>query len=435
METSQEPAIYVLLRVTFGDKPSPDMASFVMLRMAKEHKQSAPEAAKIIERNRYVDDLIHSCPSVSDAFQRITDVEKILSTGSFQIKEWHCSSERLHERRLSRRSESAPKSLVVQPQESFDANDGEPGVKTLGVPRKPNSDTINFEVKINEKEPYTKRVILSNISRIFDPLGLASVVTIKTRISLQEIWKMKKFEWDDLLPKEMQLVWTKLFFAEIEDLKAVQFPRCLQPLSVFGSPELHVFADASLLAYGAAAYLVWSSSSGKEARLVSAKVSVAPLRQTTIPRLELMAALLATRLAKTIYDELKIKPSKVILWSDSMIVLAWLRSESTLLKSFVGVRVAEIQASWELTVWRHVPTNLNPADDLSRGISVREMTGRWMSGPPFLTKNSEEWPAEPDQPTPEIPDSKVNKHLFALRPVVTSFIIDPSRFSSWPRLE
>ena len=90
METSQEPTTYVLLRVTFGDKPSPDMASFVMLKMAKEHRQTAPEASKIIERDRYVDDLIHSYPSVSDAFQRITDVEKILSTGSFKIKEWHC---------------------------------------------------------------------------------------------------------------------------------------------------------------------------------------------------------------------------------------------------------------------------------------------------------------------------------------------------------
>jgi hypothetical protein len=122
-----------------------------------------------------------------------------------------------------------------------------------------------------------------------------------------------------------------------------------------------------------------------------------------------MAALLATRLAKTIYDEFKIKPSKVTLWSDSMIVLAWLRSESTLLKSFVGVRVAEIQASWEPTVWRYVPTNLNPADDLSRGISVHEMNGRWMNGPSFLRKNSDEWPTEVEKASPEIPEVKVKK--------------------------
>ena len=192
MKTSQEPTTYVLLRVTFGDKPSPDMASFVMLKMAKEHRQTAPEASKIIERDRYVDDLIHSCPSVSDAFQRITDVQKILSTGSFKIKEWHCSPDQLQER-LSERSELAPNSKVVEPQrESPDANqvslDGEPGVKTLGVSWKPNTDTINFDVKLNEKEPYTKQVILSNISRILYPLGLASVFTIKARIALQEIW-------------------------------------------------------------------------------------------------------------------------------------------------------------------------------------------------------------------------------------------------------
>ena len=195
---------------------------------------------------------------------------------------------------------------------------------------------------------------------------------------------MKKFGWDDPLPKEMQLAWRKLF-AEIANLNTVQFPRCLQPPSVHGSPELHVFADASVLAYGAAAYLVWSTSTGREVRLVSAKARVAPLRQTTVPRLELIAALIATRLAKTICNEFKIKPACVVLWSDSMIVLAWLRSESTMLKSFVGIRVAEIQASWEPGVWRYVPTNLNPADDLSRGISVREMNGRWMNGPPFLT--------------------------------------------------
>jgi hypothetical protein len=439
METSRKPTTYVLLRVTFGDKPSPDMASFVMLKMAKEHRQTAPEASKIIERDRYVDDLIHSCPSISDAFKRITDIEKILGTGSFRIKEWQCSSRQLQER-LSKGDKSAGNSKVLEHKESPDENqvslDGEPGVKTLGVSWKPTTDTINFEVKLSAKEPYTKRVILSNISRIFDPLGLASVVTIKARIALQEIWKMKKFEWDDPLPKEMQLAWKRLF-AEIGDLKTVQIPRCLQPPSPIGSPELHVFADASILAYGAAAYVVWSSSSGREVRLVSAKARVAPLRQTTIPRLELMAALLATRLAKTIYDEFKIKPSKVTLWSDSMIVLAWLRSESTILKSFVGVRVAEIQASWEPSVWRYVPTNLNPADDLSRGISVREMNGRWMNGPPFLTKHSNEWPTETDQGTPkmaEMPEVKINRPLFALQPVVTSPIIDPSRFSSWQRL-
>ena len=147
----------------------------------------------------------------------------------------------------------------------------------------------------------------------------------------------------------MHATWEKLF-AEIEELRSVQFTRCLQPQSAVDLLELHVFADASILAYGPAAYLVWcSTNEERKARLVSAKAGV-PQRQTTIPLLELMAALLASRLAKTICEEFKIKPSTVILWTDSMIVLAWLCSESTLLKPFVDFRIAEIQATSEPTV-------------------------------------------------------------------------------------
>ena len=118
VERSQEPTTYVLLRVTFGDKPSPDMG----VSWPNNNQQTAPEASKIIERDRYVQDLIHSCPSVSDAFQRITDVEKILSTGSFQIKEWHSSSEQLQERLSERMESSAANAKVLQHQESRDTN-------------------------------------------------------------------------------------------------------------------------------------------------------------------------------------------------------------------------------------------------------------------------------------------------------------------------
>ena len=128
----------------------------------------------------------------------------------------------------------------------------------------------------------TKREILSNISRLFDPLALASVVTIKSRIALQEIWKMKRFGCDDALPNEIQQFWNKLF-SEIEELKTVQFPRCLQPEFAFGLPNLHVLADTCYLAYVSVAYLVWCRENGKEARIVFAKAGGALLRLTTIP--------------------------------------------------------------------------------------------------------------------------------------------------------
>ena len=91
--------------------------------------------------------------------------------------------------------------------------------------------------------------------------------------------------------------------------------------NVSGDSELDLFADASSTAYGAVAYLLWPTVNGPEVRLVAAKARVAPLRQTTIPRLELMASLVASRLARTICDEFKIKPVSVTFWSDSRIIL------------------------------------------------------------------------------------------------------------------
>ena len=192
--------------------------------------------SSIIKRDRYVDDLIHSCPSTEDAIQRITDVNKTLSTGGFRIKEWHCSSEEV-QMELSKQdklaSKSNPRSItsttVSMSKESLSevnevSIDGEQGIKALGVSWNPQSDSIRFEVKLKKKTPYTKRVILSNISRLFDPLGLTSVVTIKAKIG--EIWKLKKFDWDDPLQKEMHATWEKLF-AEIEELRSAQFARCL----------------------------------------------------------------------------------------------------------------------------------------------------------------------------------------------------------------
>ena len=133
--------------------------------------------------------------------------------------------------------------------------DGEEENKTPGILWNPR-DVISFASKEVNIERQTKRSVLSNISKLYDPLGLAFAVTIKARIALQNVWKAKQFDWDDLLPEHMNETWKKLF-KEIESLKNVEFPRCLQPKEVSGVSGLHVFADASRAGYGAVAYLVW----------------------------------------------------------------------------------------------------------------------------------------------------------------------------------
>ena len=445
LQTKKQPTEYLLSRVTFGDKPSPDMASYVMLKIAKEIESEYPDAAVILRRDRYMDDLIHSCPTPQIAASRMTALDKALAQGSFKIKEWYYSSQpERDEKRDSNpakpvmpedRVGKATPSCMAPP--ATDINlDGERGqIKTLGIGWNPQTDTVNFTVKdLQISGAFTKRSVLSKISQIYDPLGLASAVTIKARVALQDIWRSKQFDWDDPLPEEIKDLWRNLF-EDIEKLKGVKFPRCLKPSITSGPSQLHVFADASISAYGAVAYLLWPTPDVPEVRLISAKARVAPLRQSTIPRLELMAALLASRLAKTIYEEFKEKPASVELWSDSKVVLHWLRSDSSLMKAFVGVRIAEIQSTWNEEHWRYVPTDLNPADDLSRGLHTEELDGRWMKGPAFLKKPKEEWPAEKlDTPMASDPEMKNAKHKPVGAVVQNQDILKSSTFSSWQRL-
>ncbi|XP_032232730.2 uncharacterized protein LOC116615300 [Nematostella vectensis] len=314
--------------------------------------------------------------------------------------------------------------------------DGEEGTKTLGVGWNPQRDTISFASRDLKLKALTKRSVLSSISQLYDPLGLASAVTIKARVALQEVWRAEQFDWDDPLPEETTVMWLSLL-KEIVSLKEVQIPRCLKPHNAGDRSELHVFADASCKAYGAVAYLVWPTPQGPEVRIVAAKARVAPLRQSTVPRLELMAALVASRLAKTIVSELKTKPESVVLWSDSTIVLSWLRSRSSAFKPFVGVLIAEIQSEWEQGHWRHVPTDQNLADDLSRCITVEELSkGRWMSGPPFLKKPRADWPIEAAvTQEEEDPERKKETPVSAIAAAVQEEpLLDPQSQSRWSRL-
>ncbi|XP_064617058.1 uncharacterized protein LOC135481057 [Liolophura sinensis] len=145
-----------------------------------------------------------------------------------------------------------------------------------------------------------------------------------------------------------------------------------------------------------------------------------------------MAALIASRLAKTIWDEFKVKPSSVTLWTDAQIVLHWLRTESINMKPFVGVRVAEIQGTWSPEHWRYVPTHLNPADDISRGIATADINGRWMHGPSFLKEDKDIWPTEPSQTVKVDTECKTVKYICVVQKKEP--VVDAERFSSWQRL-
>ena len=174
-----------------------------------------------------------------------------------------------------------------------------------------------------------------------------------------------------------------------------KFNRCLTPIEANGHPLLVVFCHASRLAFGTCAYTRWRLKDGKfDARFIAAKSRVAPLKELTVPRLELQAAVLASRLSKTILEESRFKFQGVRFLTDRRVLLAWIEGESRSYKPFVSSRVAEVQTISTPSDWSHCPSNLNVADDVAKCITPSEMNGRWLSGPECLQLEEELWPKE-----------------------------------------
>ena len=152
-------------------------------------------------------------------------------------------------------------------------------------------------------------------------------------------------------------------------------------------------------AYGAAIFIRSIGENGTiSVRLLCAKSRVAPLKQQTIPRLELCAALLCAQLMARVTRDLNQLSALVYYWTDSQIVLAWINSKSNSLHTFVANRVAAIQDLSSASQWRHVSSKDNPADVLSRGIGPTELSSCtvWLYGPTFLHGNQTCWPKEYD---------------------------------------
>ena len=121
--------------------------------------------------------------------------------------------------------------------------------------------------------------------------------------------------------------------------------------------------------------------------------------------------------------------------TDSTITLAWIQSPSRNFKPFVSERIGEIQSDTDPSQWRHIPVEDNVADDLSRGITLNELSGRWMKGPEFLRLPREQWPnGTPPQPKDEDMERRQTKLAVSVATVKAQDAIDPSTFSNWRRL-
>lgn len=171
-------------------------------------------------------------------------------------------------------------------------------------------------------------------------------------------------------------------------IQHIKIPRCyLKNLPNYDGVEvqLHTFVDASKDGYAAVCYFRLIKNDKVTCSLIGSKTRVAPIKITSVPRLELMAALIGARFAKFICENHKIVIKKRIFWSDSKIVLSWINSDHRKYNQFVAFRITEILELTSINEWRWTPTKQNVADEATKWARIPKVstTSRWFEGPEF----------------------------------------------------
>lgn len=429
----QPPEEYRMTSLIFGASSSPSTAIYVKDLNAKKHEETNPEAASAIIQKHYVDDYLDSFKSLEDAVRITTSVRDIHRKACFELKQWKSNAPAL--------LHALGEEESTQQIELYKT--GEQIERVLGIIWKPETDELTFNLNltrvprdlIDGKTP-TKREALRIVMSLFDPLGFASPVTIKAKQMLQELWR-RGTPWDEQIEEDMAEQWCD-WMGHLRSLSNIAIPRRYLQYSDAASLELHIFTDASESAYSAVLFWRATAPNGEvSVSFVISKAKVAPLKLTSIPRLELQAAVMGTRLAEAVITEHERTPDSKTFWTDSRTVLTWIRTGSRSYKPYVAHRIAAIEEGTKVTEWRWVPTKSNVADDATRDVPIGfNKDHRWYRGPDFLYEDPSAWPTEnttvsplectSEERTHHIASSRINKLAEGLPQV--------SRFSNWDRL-
>ena len=252
-------------------------------------------------------------------------------------------------------------------------------MKVLGMRWSAQPDSFSFDcVSIPDGLIVTKRLVLSFIARLFDPLGFVTPFLMLAKCLFQEIWK-QGLTWDQPIPESMQLLFLR-WLDGMKHMKLWQVPRAWCDNE---NITLHAFGDASEKGYGACVYLAVRFSDGSiTSSLVISKARVAPLKKVT---------LLCARLLTFVRSSIQLSSEvDYRCWIDSTVALAWIQSDAHRWKQFVANRVNQIQELTGREHWAHCPGKENPADLVTRVLYAEQLVASevWLKGPNFIRDRS-----------------------------------------------
>nr|XP_049706077.1 uncharacterized protein LOC126056582 [Helicoverpa armigera] len=361
-----------LITVTFGTASAPYLAVKALQQLAVDECGDNLDMAKIIVNDFYMDDLMSGAETKEDAFKIYTEITKILGKGGFKLQKWKSNCQEL----LNKIRDGNDEALQIKIDEL---------TKILGLTWNARDDCFQYSLELKPLAgPVTKRKIIADIARLFDPLGWLAPSIIVAKTLIQKLW-LAGLQWDEEVPKNLLKEWVT-YRENLASLVDLKIPRWLNTEKKV-KQELYGFSDASKLAYAAVVYLRVVDEMGViHVSLIASKTKVAPVKQVSIPRLELCGAVLLTKLILEVADVMNIQKENLYAFTDSEVVLAWLNSHPSRWKTFVANRVSEILSNLDTHHWAHVASKQNPADCASRGICPSELSkvSLWWEGPNFL---------------------------------------------------
>ena len=435
-DLNEEPTEYRMVKHVFGATSSPSCANFCLKKTATSFGgEFDKEVAETVDKNMYVDDLMKSVASVDRAVILAKQLRELLQKGGFKLTKWLSNNREV----LATIPENERAKSVV----NLDIDDL-PTESALGLKWNVEDDMFIWEVGDEtldqmQRKAFSKRGILSVVSSLFDPLGMIAPFIMKGKLLLQELCR-KKLQWDEEIDESERKQWVR-WLSDLSKLKEVKIQRCFKPedFGEINRTELHLFSDGSRVGYGAAAYLREVDVNDRvHCSFVMGRARVAPIKEITIPRLELSAAVVSVQLRETIERELVMNLDRVTFWVDSMSVLKCIKNETKRFHTFESNCLTTIHNGSKVSEWRYVRSEDNPGDDASKGLKLDVLLqkNRWLRGPEFLWKGEDEWPVNTDVPPLNDDDPEVRQGAPVYVTVATERNLESLvlRYSSWWRL-
>ena len=441
-----EVAHYRMTSHLFGGIWCASSSTFALRHTASDDDKHSEVVKRIVFKNFYVDDCLISAESKDEARLIMKELKTLLLQGGFNLTKYVVNDPELL---MDVPAEDRAKEVCVLNSDS--------GSKALGIHWNVLSDEFLFKGLSYQHEQVTRRKMLSFVFSLFDPLGLISPLLIMGKLLFQEATRLKLL-WDDVVPDDLNQEWLQ-WLKDLSDLESIRIPRCVKPAEYTNDNaylELHHFSDASQKAYGSCSYLRCVNKKGQtKVSLIMSKSRVAPLKKLTIPRLELQAAVLSTRIDSLCRKEFDMSFGPSYFWTDSEIVLKYVKNEKRRFQVFVENRISTIRQLSSPEDWHHISGQDNPADLLTRGLTLSQLDHSiWFEGPKFLHEYKSTWKMDDtkiklilDENDPEV-KREIRKSVThaPMRPNGTCNVTDLNNFcdpietlvnhySSWYRLK